>query len=83
MVADAFDHRAGAAIANGKAFGRSAAIKRLASSRAIETHVAHDDVILGDKTGILGGIDHQPTTGESLADVIVGVSLQFQCDSLG
>src|SRR3954468_10989290 len=45
VIADAFDHRVSAAIANGKTLGGAAAEKRLPAGRAIQGDVADDDVV--------------------------------------
>ena len=46
VVADAFDHRPGAAVADAEPLGRPAAEERLAAGRAVQRDVADDDVLL-------------------------------------
>ena len=47
VVADAFDDRAGAAVADAEPLGRPAAEKRFAARRAIQRHIADEDVVFG------------------------------------
>ena len=49
VVADAFDDRVRAAVADGEALAGDAADVRLAAGRAVERDVADDDVLLGDE----------------------------------
>ena len=55
VVADAFDDRMGAAVADGESLGRPAADKRLTARRAVERDVADDDVVFGHKARFAGG----------------------------
>ena len=47
VIADAFDHRARAAVAHGEPLAGQAAQIGLAARRAVERDVADDDVLLG------------------------------------
>ena len=50
MVADAFDHRDGAGVAHREALADHAADERFAAGRAVQDHVAGDDLLLGDES---------------------------------
>ena len=49
VVADAFHDRGGAAVPHGKSLARDAADIGLSAGRAVEHHVADDDVVSGDQ----------------------------------
>ena len=83
MVADAFDDRGGAGVADGKALAGDAVEEDLAAGGAIEHDVADEDVLLGQEAGVLRRIDDDAPAGESLADVVVGVAFQLERDAVG
>src|SRR5262249_54863351 len=83
MVANAFDDRQRAAVADAEPFGRSAAEERLATGRAVQGDVADDDVILGHVAGLGRRIDDHAAAGEAFADVVVGVAFELERDALG
>ncbi len=59
-------------------------MKALPRGGAVEGHVADDHIVLaGIERAVLRGIDDQLAAGEALAQVIVGVALQLQGQSLG
>ena len=62
-----------------------AAQEGLAAGGAEQDHVAADDVLLGDvvRGRIVGRPDHQASTRQALADVVVGVAVDAQRDALG
>ena len=47
VIADTLDDRGGAAVADGEALARDAANEGFAAGRAVERHVADDDVVFG------------------------------------
>ncbi len=47
VIAAAFDDRFGSAVANAESFSRDAVEVRLASNRAVQRHIADDDVLVG------------------------------------
>ena len=60
VIADAFDDRERAAVADGEPLAGEAADVRLAAGRAVQRDVADDDVVLGDERRLPRRIDDQP-----------------------
>ena len=83
VIAHAFDHRVGTAVAHAKPFRRHAAKETLAGSRAVQHHVADENLLLGLERACLRRIDDEASAGETLANVVVGVAFHFQCYALG
>ena len=83
VVADAFDHRMGAAVANAEPLGGDPPEKALAGGGAVEHDVADQDLLLRPERARLRRIDDEPAAGETLADVVVGVSFDLEGDTLG
>src|SRR6266404_8382672 len=73
VLADAFDDRKRATIANGEAFPGAAGDKELAGGSAIENGITGEDIATA-RSGGAGG-DGNRTAGQSLADVIVGLAI--------
>ena len=78
VIADPFDDRVGAAVADGEALAGDAAEEGLAGGGAVERHVADEDVLLGGEGRLLRRVDDDPAAREPLADVVVGVPFQRQ-----
>jgi hypothetical protein len=51
------------------------------ASGTIQADVANEDVLLGTVYGVAGRVDDQTTTRETLANVVVSVTLKFKCDT--
>src|SRR5215813_8965925 len=83
MVANSFDHGGCAGITNSKALTGHAAEERLAAGRAIKNDIADQNVLFRCKSRSLRRIDNQPATGESLANIIDGISFKGQSHALG
>ena len=81
VVADAFDDRERAAVADGEALARHAAEVRLAARRAVERDVADDDVLFGDERRLPRRIDDDLAARQALADVVVRVAFERQRDA--
>src|SRR6266852_3195650 len=82
MDADAFDHSGRSGVANRKALASDTVEKRFAAGCAVEGNVADQNIFLGGESGSAGRIHHQPSTGQTLADVIVGLAFERKRDSL-
>ena len=81
VIADAFDDGTRAAVAHGEPLARDAAQVRLAARRAVERHVADDDVLFGHERR-LGRREHRERAArQPFADVVVGVALERQRDA--
>src|SRR5699024_7545595 len=76
VVADPLDHRGGAGVAHAEAFPDQAAEPDLTGGGPVPDHVPGDDVVLGDPAGVPRRVHHDPATGQTLAEVVVGVADQ-------
>ncbi len=83
MIADALHNGRSAGVAHAEALARHAVDERLAAGSAVQRHVADDDIVLMDKLAGLGRIHDDLPAGEALAEIVVGVTLQFQRQPLG
>ena len=81
VVADAFDHRGRAGVAHAEALADDAADEHVAAGRAVEDHVAGDDVLLGDELRGARRPQHERAAREPLAEVVVGVAFEPQRDA--
>src|SRR5690606_29958556 len=82
MVAYAFHHADGAAVANSETLARQPASKHLAAGGAIQAGIANDNVLLRHERGILRREYHNAPTADAFAHVVVRVTLQRHGDSL-
>src|SRR5439155_23040879 len=80
VVADALHDGMRAAVADGKTLAGHAAHVGLAAGRAVKRDVADDAVVLGHEPGTARGVHDEPTAGEALAPVVVGVTFQRERD---
>ena len=80
VVADALDDRGRARVAHAEPLADQAPEVHLAAGRAVEDHVAGDDVVLRDERGVVGRSNDDPTAREALADVVVRVADEPQRD---
>src|SRR3954462_11805105 len=80
VVADTLDDRGGAGVADAEALADDAADEHLAGGGAVQDDVAGDDLLLGGERRVGGRPYGDPATGQSLADVVVGVADQAQRD---
>ena len=74
VVADTLHDRGRAGVAHGEPLPHHPAEERLAARRAVQQHVARDDVVLGGEGRALRRLYDDATTGQALADVVVGVA---------
>src|SRR5258706_7899008 len=78
VLANAFDHGEGAAVANGEAFAGAACDEKLAGGCAIQNRVASEDVATA--RGAEAGGDGDGAAAEAFADVVVGFAVEFEID---
>src|SRR3981189_1360204 len=83
VVADSFDHSSRSGIAHRKALASTSIEERFAAGGAIESNVADQNIFLGSESGPARRIHYQPSTGQTLADVIVGLAFGRERASLG
>src|SRR3981189_693414 len=83
VVADSFDHSSRSGIANRKALASNPVEKRFAAGGSVKGHIANQNIFLGSESGPARRIHHQPSAGQTLADVIVGLAFERERDSLG
>ena len=81
MVTTSFADRPGAAVADTEALARDAGKIGGSACRAIQCHVAGDDVLIPGKTGFFLRPDDDLSAGEALADIVVGIAIQAQRQS--
>ncbi len=81
MVAGAFDHGDGAGIAHGETLARDAAEIAFALGRAVQHGVADDDRFLRHDAGIGRRPDDDAPARQALADIVVGVAVEFEGDA--
>ena len=78
MIAHCFDDGIDTTITHRKALACHATHKQLATGRAVQRDVADDHVVLRREGRILRREDGDSSTGEPLADVIVGIALETE-----
>src|SRR5262249_22062922 len=78
MVAGALDDRDGAGIAHREALAGDAAEVAFALDCAVEHRVADDDRLFRHEAAVGGGTDDDAAAREALADIVVGVALEFE-----
>ena len=83
VVADAFDDRGRAGVANREALAGDAVEERFAAGRAVESNVADQDIFFRSKAGSARRIDDDAAAGEAFADVVVGLAFERERDALG
>ncbi len=83
MIAGPFDDRDRAGVADREPFAGNAAEIAFAGDRAIERGIADDDRFLRGNPRQGRGINDDVAAREPLADVIVGLALEFQGDAGG
>src|SRR5215210_3188502 len=83
VIPDALDHGVGARVPDGETLPREAPEVRLAGGRAVERHVADDDVPGRLVAYEPGGKDGETAAGEALADVVVGRAFEGEGQAAG
>src|SRR5262249_18525012 len=81
VVADAFHHGEGPAVAHGEALAGYSAEVGLAAGGPVQHHVAHEDVGRGGEGRLGRGEGHELAPGEALAHVVIGVAFQGEGDA--
>ena len=80
MIAGAFDDGDGAAVADAEPLARHAADVGLAAGRAVERHVADDDVLFRRERRLRRRQHDELSAGQPFADIIVGVAFERERD---
>ncbi len=78
MIAGALDDRDGARIAHGKALAGDAAEIAFAFDRAVKHGIADDDRLFRHDAGICRRAHDDAAAGKPLADIVVGVAIEFE-----
>src|SRR5207237_7943515 len=78
VIAGAFDDSPRAAVADGKALAGRPIEVALALRGPVEGGVADQDGLFGHERGALGRVDDDPSAAQALAEVVVGLALEFQ-----
>ncbi len=78
VVADAFDNRQGAGVADCEALARDAADVSLTLGRTVENGVARDDRMIGVGRALGIGLDDDLAARQALADIVVDVALKVE-----
>ena len=83
MVADSFYHRLHARVAHRKPLTGQSADKGLPGGGSVEGHVANNHILLCHKGGRAVRVHDQLAARQAFAEVVVGLSLQFQTQPVG
>src|SRR5439155_10259599 len=83
VVAGAFDDGGGAGITDAEALAGDAAKVRFAGDRPVHHRIPDDDVVFGCRGRLRVGIDDHSAARETLADVVVGRTLQLEGHATG
>jgi len=83
VVTHALHHRRGAAVPHREPLAGEPGGEQLAAGRAVEDGVSDDDVLLRGEARSCRRPDDDPASGETLAHVVVGVSLELEGHSCG
>src|SRR5207302_10925502 len=83
VIAGAFDDSPRAAVADGKALAGCSVEVALALRGPVEGGVADQDGLFGHERGALGRVDDDPSAAQALAEVVVGLALEFQRHASG
>ena len=75
MIAHAFHHRFGPAVADAKPFFGASADINFPGGGIIEGHIAHNDVILGDGGISLLGLDAKVGARQPFGKIVIGLAL--------
>src|SRR3989449_6220072 len=78
VITNPLDHRKGTAIANRETLSGHPADVSFAARRAVQSHVADDDVVLRQKGRLTRRVRDELPAGQSFADVIVGIAFEPQ-----
>ena len=78
VIADAFHHRRGSAVAHREALAGAAVEKRASAGGAVEDDVADDHLVVGAKRRFARRPDGDDAAREPLADVVVGVPFELE-----
>ena len=81
VVADAFDDRGGAAVADREALTRHPAHEDLAAGRTVERDVTDDDVVLGLEGRFPGRTHRHESARQTLAEIVVRIAFEIERDS--
>src|SRR5947208_9564453 len=76
VVADSLHNRGRTGIADGEALACNAAEESLAASGTIEHDITDQNIFFRSKARLLRRIHDQPATGESFANVVIGIALE-------
>src|SRR5690554_1461604 len=83
MIAGALHHSRGARVAHGKAFAGDAIEIGFSRQGAVQHRVAGNDVVGAEAAKVIGRANDDAAARQALADVIVGLADQVQCDAMG
>ena len=81
MVAHTFHDGVRAAVAHRESLSGHSSEIRFASGGAVQNCVANDDVVFGNEGRTFWWVNHQPATGQTLANIVVGIAFERQCDA--
>ncbi|GJD02058.1 hypothetical protein ColKHC_10883 [Colletotrichum higginsianum] len=83
VVTNALDDSRGTRVADGESLGSNTAEEHCTLGGTVQTDVTDNDIVLGLEHGGAGRIDDQATTRQTLADVVIGVTLELQGNTRG
>ncbi|GKT57393.1 conserved hypothetical protein [Colletotrichum tofieldiae] len=83
VVTDTLNDSRGSGVTDGEPLRSNTAEEASTLGGTVQADVANNDVLLGLEDGGAGRVDDQATTGQTLADVVVGITLKLQGDTRG
>lgn len=83
VITGTFNNEVSTRVSDGESLGSDTSDETLTRSRTKEADISDDDVLFRLEGGSLGRVDDESTTGKTLTDVIVGVTLEFDGNTRG
>ena len=81
VIADAFNNSVRARITHGETFGGNTGKVAMTACSTIQACVTHDDVLLRHERRRLGRIDNETPTRQTLTDIVIRITFEFECDT--
>ncbi|GKT49344.1 uncharacterized protein ColSpa_09525 [Colletotrichum spaethianum] len=83
VVADTLNDSGGTGVTDGESLRSNTTEEASTLGSTVQADVTNDDVLLSLEHGGTGRVDNQATTGQTLADVVVGITLKLEGNTGG